>query len=166
MIISCLDNWQATNFLKEIITNIYNSFVFVEIFISFWNHFVFFCKFMIHHSIYISWLDSGHSTAKHFNSLHLNSNLSKYFLYFDCYERRITYYRKRHRNLVQSYILVFISWNEMYFSFQNAKEDNATNAVFNKISKNVKINWNDQILWWRVRVLEFSIMTNHVLILD
>ena len=121
---------------------------------------------MIHHSICISWLNSDHSTAKHFDSFHLNSNLSKYFLYSDCHEKEIIYHRKRHRNLVQSYILVFISRSEIYFSSRNVRKDNATNAVFSKINKNVKINWNDQSLWWRVRVFKFSTMTNHVLILD
>ena len=77
----CFDNWQATNLLKKIITNIYNSFVFIEIFTSFWNHFVFFCRFIIHHSIYILWLDNDHSTAKHLDSFHPNSNFSKHSLY-------------------------------------------------------------------------------------
>ena len=166
MIVFCLDSWQATDLLKKIITNIYNSFVLAEILMSFRDHFVFFCKFMIHHSICNSWFNSGHSTAKHLNSFHSNSNLSKHFLCSDCHEREITYHRRRHRNLVQFYILVFINRNEMYFSFRNAEEDNATNVVFSKISKNVKVNWNDQLLWWRVRVLEFPTMTNHVLILD
>ena len=71
VIVFCLDNWQAISFLKEVITNIYNSFVLAEIFISFRDHFVFFCRFVIHHSICILWLDSGHSNAEHFNSLHL-----------------------------------------------------------------------------------------------
>ena len=65
-----LDSWQATDLLKEIITNIYNFFVLAEILMSFRDHFVFFYKFVIHHSICILWLDSGHSTAEHFNSLH------------------------------------------------------------------------------------------------
>ena len=166
MIVFCLDNWQATNLLKKIITNIYNSFVLAEILTSFRNHFMFFCRFVIHHSICISWLNSDHSTAKHFNSFHSNNNISKHSLCSDCHERKIIYHWKRHRNLVQSYILVFINRNKMYFSFRNVKEDNATNVVFNKINKNVKINWNGQLLWWRVRVLKFSTMTNHVLILD
>ena len=45
-------------------------------------------------------------------------------------------------------------------------ENNATNVVFSKISKNVKVNCNDQFSWWRVRVLECSTMANHVLISD
>ena len=143
MIVFCLDNWQATSFLKKIITNIYSSFVLADILTSFRNHFVFFCKFVIHHSIDISWLDSGHSTAKHLDSLHLNSNFSKHSLCLDCHERKIIYHRRRHRNLVQSYILVFIRWSKMYFFSRNAKEDNATNAVFSKVNKNVKVNWNN-----------------------
>ena len=166
MIIFCFDNWQATDLLKKIITNIYDSFVLAEIFTSFRNYFMFFCKFVIHHSICISWLDNDHLTAKHFDLFHSNSNFSKHSLCSDYHEKRITYHRKRHYNLVQSYILVFINRNEMHFSSRNARENNAMNVVFNKISKNVKINWNDQFLWWRVRVLECSTMTNHVLILD
>ena len=166
IIVFCFDNWQATNLLKKIITNIYNSFVFTEILTSFRNHFVFFYKFVIHHSICILWFNSGHLITKHFNSFHSNNNFSKHFLYSDCHEKKITYHRKRHRNLVQSYILVFISRNKMHFFFRNARKDNATNAVFSKINKNVKINWNDQFLWWRVQVLECSMMTNHVLIFN
>ena len=166
MIIFCFDNWQATDLLKEVIMNIYNSFILIEIFTSFRSHFISFCRFMIHHSICISWLDSGHSTAKHFNLFHSNNNFSKHLSCSDCNKKGITYHRKRHRNLVQSYILVFISRNEIYFSSRNAKKDNATNAVFSKISKNVKVNRNDQLLWWRIQVFEFSAMTNHVLILD
>ena len=70
VIVFCFDNWQATDLLKKIITNIYNSFVLAEILTSFRNHFVFFCRFVIHHSICTSWLDSDHSTAKHLNSFH------------------------------------------------------------------------------------------------
>ena len=140
MIVFYFDNWQAIDFVKEIIMNIYNFFVLTEIFTNFRNDFVFFCKFVIHHSIYISRLNSDHSTAKHLNSFHSNSNLLKHSLYSDCYEREIMYYRKRHCNLVQFYILVFISRSEKYFFSRNVKEDNATNVVFNKINKNVKIN--------------------------
>ena len=140
MIVFCLNNWQATDFLKEIITNIYNSFVLAEILTSFRDHFVFFCRFVIHHSICISWLDNDHLTAKHLDSFHSNNNFSKHSLCSDCHERRITYHRRRYRNLVQFHILAFISRNEMHFSFRNTKEDNATNAVFSKISKNVKVN--------------------------
>ena len=118
VIIFCLDNWQATNLLKKVITNIYISFVFVEILTSFRNHFVSFYKFMIHHSICISWLNSDHSTAKHLDLFYSNSNISKYSLYSDCHEKEITYHRKCHCNLEQSYILVFISRNEMYFFFE------------------------------------------------
>ena len=92
MIIFCFYNWQVTNFLKEIITNIYNSFVLTEILINFRDHFVFFYKFVIHHSICISWLNSDHSTAKHLDSFHSNNNLSKHSLCFDCHEREITYH--------------------------------------------------------------------------
>ena len=70
MITFCLDNWQATNLLKRIIMNIYNFFVLAEIFTSFRNHFVFFCKFVIHYSICISWLDNDHSTAKRHDLFH------------------------------------------------------------------------------------------------
>ena len=70
VIVFCSDNWQATDLLKRIITNIYNSFVLAEILTNFRNHFVFFCKFVIHHSICILWFNSDHSIAKHFNSLH------------------------------------------------------------------------------------------------
>ena len=101
MIVFCLDSWQATYFLKVIITNIYNSFVLAEIFTSFQNYFVFFCKFMIYHSICISWIDSNHSTAKYFNSFHWNSNFSKHFLCLDCHKKK-------------SYIIeniIAISWN-------------------------------------------------------
>ena len=146
MIAFYFDSWQATDFLKEIITNIYSSFVLVEILMSFRDYFVFFCKFMIYHSICISWLDSDHSTAEHFNSFHSNSNFSKSSLCSDYHERKIIYHQKRHCNLVQSYILVFISWKKIYFSFRNIRKHNATNAVFSKISKNIKINWNDQLL--------------------
>ena len=166
VIVFCFNSWQATDLLKMIITNIYNSSILIEILKSFRNHFVFFCRFVIHHSICISWLDNDYSTAKHLDSFHSNSNLSKHFLYSDCHERKITYHRRRHRNLAQLYIFVFISRSEIYFLSRNAKKDNATNAVFNKINKNVKVNWNDQLLWWRVRVLEFLTMTNHVLIPD
>ena len=166
MIVFCFDSWQATDFLKKIITNIYNFFVFAEILTSFRDHFMFFCKFMIHHSICISWLDSNYSTAKHLDSLHSNNNFSKHFLCFDCHERGIIYHWKRHRNLVQFYILAIISRNEMHFSSRNVREDSATNVVFSKISKNIKINRNDQFLWWWVRILECSMMTNHVLIFD
>ena len=143
MIVFCSDTWQATNILKKIITNIYNSFVFVKSFTNFQDHFIFFYKFIIHHSICISWLDISHSIVKYFNLFYSNSNLSKYFLHFDYHERKIIYHRRRHRNLVQFYILVFINRNEMEFLFWNTKEDNATNAVFNKINKNVKINCNN-----------------------
>ena len=140
MLIFCFDNWQAIDLLKKIITNIYNSFVFVEIFTSFQNHFVFFWKVVIHHSICISWLDNDHLTAEYLDSFYSNNNFSKHFLCSDCHEKKIIYHRRRHRNFVQSFILAFISWNEIYFFSRNAKENNATNAVFNKISKNVKIN--------------------------
>ena len=140
MITFCLDNWQATNLLKKIITNICNSFVLAEILMSFRDHFVLFCKFIIHHSICILWFDSDYSTAKHLDLLHSNSNFSKYSLGSDCHKKEITYYWKRHCNLVQFYILVFISRNKMHYFFWNAKEDNATNVVFNKINKNVKVN--------------------------
>ena len=166
MIVFCFDSWQATDFLKEVITNIYNSFVLAEIFTNFWNYFVFVCKSVIHHSIYISWLDSDHSIAKYLDSLHSNNNLSKHSLCSDCHKKEIIYHRRRHCNLVQSYIFVFISRSEMHFFFQNVKENNTTNAVFSKISKNVKVNWNDQFLWWRVQVLKCSKMTNHVLSLE
>ena len=112
-----LDSWQATDLLKEIITNIYNSFILTEIFMSFRNHFIFFYRFMIHHSICILWLDNDHSIIKYLDSFHSNSNLSKHFLCSDCHEKKIIYHRKRHRNLVQFYILVFINRNEMHFSF-------------------------------------------------
>ena len=144
MIIFCFDSWQATDLLKEIITNIYNSFVLAEILTSFRNHFIFFYKFVIHHSICISWLDNDYSTVKYFDSFHSNNNFLKYSLYSDCHKRGITYYRKRHRNLVLFYILAFISRNKMHCSFRNAKENNATDVVFSKINKNVKINWNNQ----------------------
>ena len=88
MIDFCLDNWQVTDLLKKIITNTYNSFVLAEILTSFWNHFVFFYRFVIHHSICISWLDSDHSTAKHLDSFYSNSNLLKHSLYSDCYEKK------------------------------------------------------------------------------
>ena len=166
MIVFCFDSWQAIDLLKKIIMNIYNSFVLAEILTSFRDHFVFFYKFVIHHSICISWLDNNHSTAKHLDLFYLNNNLSKHSLCSDCHEKKITYHRKRHCNLVQSYILAFISRNEMYFLSQNMRENNAINVVFNKVNKNVKINWNDQFLWWRVRVLKFPTMTNHFLILD
>ena len=166
MIAFCLDNWQATDLLKKIIMNIYNSFVLTEIFTSFRNHFVSFCRFIIHHSICISWFDSDHSTAKYFNSFHSNNNFSKYSLNSDCHKKKIIYYRRRHRNLVEFYILVFINRNEMHFFSRNARENNATNVVFNKINKNVKVNWNNQFLWWSVRVLECSTMTIYILILD
>ena len=143
MIVFCFDNWQTTDFLKTVITNLYSSFVLAEILTSFRNHFVSFCRFIIHHSICISWFNSDHSIAKHLNSFYSDSNFSKHSLCFDCYEKEITYHQRRHHNLVQSYILVFISRNEMYFFFRNVKEDNATNFVFNKVSKNVKINWNN-----------------------
>ena len=133
---------------------------------SFQNHFVFFCKFVIHHSICILWLDSDHSTTKHLDSFHLNSNFSKYSLCSDCYKEEIIFHRKRYRNLVQFYILVFISRSEMHFFFRNAKKDNTTNVVFSKISKNIKVNWNNQFLWWRIWILKCSTMTNYVLILD
>ena len=142
MIVFYFDSWQTTDLLKKVITNIYSSFVFAEIFTSFRDYFMFFWKFVIYYSICISWFDSDHSTAKHFNSFHSNSNLSKRFLYFHCHEKKITYHWRRYRNLVQLYILVFISRSEMHFFSRNAKKDIATNAVFNKINKNVKINWN------------------------
>ena len=140
MMTFCFDSWQATNFLKKVITNIYNSFVLAAIFTNFRNHFMFFCRFVIHHLICISWLDSDHSTAKYFDSLHSNNNFSRYFLSTDCHESEIIYHWRRHRNVLQSYIFVFINRNEMHFSFQNAKENNVMNVVFNMVSKNVKIN--------------------------
>ena len=143
MIVFCFDNWQAIDLLKEIITNIYNSFVLAEILTSFRNHFVFFYKIVIHHSICISWFNNDHSTAKYFDSFHSNNNLLKYSLCSDCHERRITYHRKSHHNLVSFYILVFINRSEMHFSSRNARQDNATNVVFNKINKNIKINCNN-----------------------
>ena len=88
MIVFCLDKWQATDFLKEIITNIYNSFILAEILISFRNYFEVFCRFVIHHSIYISWFDSDHSTAKDLDSFHSNNNFSKHFLCSDCHEKK------------------------------------------------------------------------------
>ena len=100
VIVFCFNNWRATDFLKKIITNIYNFFVLAEIFTSFQNHFISFCRFVIHHSICILWLDSDHSIAEHFDSFHLNNNSLKYFLCFDCHEREITYHWRRHRNLV------------------------------------------------------------------
>ena len=103
MIIFCFDNWQATDFLKEIITDIYSSFVLVEILMSFWNDFVFFCKFMIYHSICILWLDSDHSTAKYFNSFHSNKNFSRHSLCFDGYERR--------SHIIED--VIAISWNSI-----------------------------------------------------
>ena len=166
MIVFCFNSWQAIDLLKKIITNIYNSFILAEIFTSFRNHVVIFCKFVIYHSICISWFNNDYLTVKHFTSFHSNSNLSRHFLYFDCYEKKITYHRRRHRNLVRFYILVFVNWNKIYFLSRNAKENNTTNVVFNKISKNVKINWNSQFLWWRVQILKCSTMTNHVLIFD
>ena len=78
VIVFCLDNWQATDFLKEIITNIYNSFILAKILTSFRDHFIFFCRFVIHHSICISWFDNDHSIAKHFNLLHSNNNFLKH----------------------------------------------------------------------------------------
>ena len=152
--------------LKEIITNIYSSFVFAEIFINFRNHFEFFCRSVIHYSINISWLNSDHSTAKYFNSFHSNRNFSKYFLCIDCYKKRITYHRRCDCKLLQSHIFAFISRNKMYFSFRNAKENNATNVAFNEINKNIKVNWNDQFSWWRVWILKCSTMTNHVFIFN
>ena len=143
MIVFYLDSWQATDLLKKVITNIYNSFILAKILMSFWDHFVFFCKSMIYHLIYILWFNNDHLIAKHFDSFHSNNNLSKHSLCFDYYEKEIIYHRRRHRNLVQFYILVFISRNEIHFSSRNARKNNATNAVFNKINKNVKINWND-----------------------
>ena len=140
LIIFYSDNWQATDFLKKIITNIYNSFVLAEVLTSFQNHFMFFCRFMIHHLICISWFNNDHLTAKHLDSFYSNNNFSKYFLCSDCHEKRITHHWKRYRNLVQFYILAFINRNEMHFSSRNAKENNSTNVVFNKINKNVKIN--------------------------
>ena len=140
MIFFCFDSWQATDFLKRIIMNIYNSFVLAEILVNFRDHSVFFYKFIIHRSICILWLDNNHLTTKYFDSFHSNSNFSKHSLYSDCYERGIIYHRRRYRNLVQFCILVFISRNEMHFFSRNARKNNATNVVFNKISKNVKIN--------------------------
>ena len=70
VIIFYFDSWQAISLLKEIITNIYTSFVLAKILTSFRDHSVFFCKFVIHHSICVSWLDSGHSTAEYLDSLH------------------------------------------------------------------------------------------------
>ena len=122
MIVFCFDNWQTTDLLKEVITNIYNCFVFVDIFMNFRDHFVFFCRFVIYHSICISWFDSDHSTAKHLDSFYSNSNFSKHFLCSDYHEKEITYHRRRHCNLVQFYILVFISRNEMYFFFEMRKK--------------------------------------------
>ena len=139
MIAFCLDNWQATDFLKKIITNIYNSFIFAEIFTNFQNHSVFFCEFVIHYLIYISWFDNDHLIANYFDSLHSNNNFSSHFLCSDCHEKEIIYHRKRHRNFVQLYFLVFINRNEMHFSFRNARKDNVTNVVFSKISKNDKV---------------------------
>ena len=49
---------------------------------------MFFCRFLIHYLICISWFNSDHSTAKHFNSFHSNSNLSKHFLCSDCREKK------------------------------------------------------------------------------
>ena len=144
MIIFYFDSWHATDFLTRIITNIYSSFVFAEILTSFQNHFIFFCKFVIHYSIYISWFNSDHSIAKWFNSLRSNNNFSRHSLYIDCHENEIIYHWKRHRNLLQFYILVFITWSEIHFFFRNARENNTTNTIFNKVNKNVKINWNDQ----------------------
>ena len=140
MIVFCFDSWQVTDLLKKVITNIYNSFIFAEIFMSFRDHFMSFCKCVIHHSICTLWLDSDHSTAKPLDSFHSNNNFPKHSLYFDCHEREITYHWRRHRNLVQFYILVFISRSEIHFSSRNAREDNATNVVFSKINKNVKVN--------------------------
>ena len=115
-IVFCFDNWQTTSFLKKVITNIYNSFIFVEIFTNFRDHFMFFCKFVIYYSICISWFDSDHSTTKYLHSFYSNNNFSKHSLYSD-YHKKIIYYRRRYRNLMQSYILVFINRNEMHFSF-------------------------------------------------
>ena len=81
-----------------------------------------FCKFVIQHLIYILWLDSNHSTAKYLNSFHSNSNLSKYFLCIDYHESENTYHRRRYCNLLQFYILVFISRSEMYFFFLETRE--------------------------------------------
>ena len=139
MIVFCFDSWQAKDFLKKIITNIYNSFIFTKFLMSYRDHFVSFCRFIIYHSICILWLDSDNLIAKYLDSFHSNRNFPKPSLYTDCYENEIIYHRKRHRNLLQSHILAFISRSEMLF-FRNAKKNNATNIVFNKISKNIKIN--------------------------
>ena len=88
MIVFCFDSWQAIGFLKEIISNIYNSFVLAEIFTSFRDHSVFFCRFVIYHSICISWFNSDYSTAKYFNSFYSNSNFSKHSLYSDYHKKK------------------------------------------------------------------------------
>ena len=101
VIVFYLDNWQAKNFLNEIITNIYNSFVLAEIFINFRNYFIFLYKFVIHQSICILWLDSDYLTTKYFNSFHSNNNVSKHSLCSDCHDRR--------SHIIES--VIAISWN-------------------------------------------------------
>ena len=101
VIVFCFHNWWAIDLLKEIIMNIYNFFVFIEIFTNFRDHFVFFCKFVIYHSICILWFDNNHSTAKYLNSFHSNNNFSKYFLCTDCHKKEIIYHRRRYRNFLQ-----------------------------------------------------------------
>ena len=140
MIVFYINSWQATNPSNEIITNIYVSFVFTEVLTSFQNYFMFIYEFMLHHSICILWFDSGHSVAEYFISFHSNNNFSKHSLCTDCYENEIIYHRRCYCNFLQSHILVLISRSKMYFFFRNVREDNATDDMFNTISKNIKIN--------------------------
>ena len=91
VIIFYFDNWQTTDFLKEVIMNISNSFIFAKILTSFRDHFVFFCRFMIHHSICISWLNSDHSTAEYLDSFYSNSNFLRHSLCSDCHESNLIF---------------------------------------------------------------------------
>ena len=80
---------------------------------------------------------------------------------------------KKRSNIIENVIAILCNFTFLSLSveakcifFRNARKDNATNVVFNKINKNIKINWNDHFLKWRVRVFKCSTMTNHIFILD
>ena len=59
--------------------------------------------------------DSDHSIAKYSNSFNSNKNFSGHFICTDCHENEITCHWRRHRNLLQSYILILINRSETHF---------------------------------------------------
>ena len=163
MIVSCIDNWQATDFLKKIITNIYSSFVLAEVLTSFRDHFAFFCTSTIHHWICISWLDSVCLTAEYLDSFHSSSNFLKHSFCTDCHETEIIYHRRRHHNLLSSHILE---------TWKKTMSRTLCSARSTKTSKLIEmINFHDDeyeflnVRWWRI-MSQFLINSEHFSIFD